>query len=111
MLRGEQMSWDNTRCGEYGDLRMIRDERWKLVWRYPAGPQDLFDLSADPNELENVFEANPQVAAQYKARLDEFYDGHDVKELSGLRVKDLPLHNQHEAWRDGVREARGLQVY
>ena len=111
LLRGERMPWDNTRYGEYGDLRMIRDERWKLVWRYPAGPHDLFDLSLDPNEMENVFEANPQVAAQYKARLDEFYDRHDVKEFTGLRVKDLPLHNQNEAWRDGKREARGLQVY
>ena len=48
LLRGERMPWDNTRYGEYGDLRMIRDERWKLVWRYPAGPHDLFDLKADP---------------------------------------------------------------
>ena len=45
LLRGECVSWDNTRYGEYGDLRMIRDERWKLVWRYPAGPHDLFDLA------------------------------------------------------------------
>ncbi len=111
LLSGETIAWDNTRCGEYGDLRMIRDERWKLVWRFPAGPHDLFDLSVDPDELENVFETNPQAVAQYKARLDEYYEGRAVKELSGLRVKDLPLHNQNEAWRDGVREARGLQVY
>jgi hypothetical protein len=28
-----------------------------------------------------------------------------------LRVKTLPQHNRNEAWRDGIREARGLQVY
>jgi len=39
LLRGERISWDNTRYGEYGDLRMIRNERWKLVFRYPAGPR------------------------------------------------------------------------
>ena len=111
MLRGERMPWDNTRYGEYGDLRMIRDERWKLVWRYPAGPHDLFDLAADPDELVNVYAAHPAVVERYKARLDAFYAERDVAALSGLRVKQLPSHNFKEAWRDGEREARGLQVY
>ncbi len=111
LLRGERMPWDNARYGEYGDLRMIRDERWKLVWRYPAGPHDLFDLTADPAELVNVYAANPDVVAQYKARLDAFYVEHEVAALSGLRVKELPAHNFKEAWRDGAREARGLQAY
>ncbi len=111
LLRGERIQWDNTRCGEYGDLRMIRDERWKLVWRYPAGPHDLFDLAADPSERSNVYDDHPVVARQYKARLDAFYAERDVAALSGLRVKALPTHNHKEAWRDGEREARGLQVY
>ena len=112
MLRGESVPWDNTRYGEYGDLRMIRDERWKLVLRYPSGPHDLFDLQEDPDERVNVYEANPQIAARYKARLHEFYDAREVAELSGLRVKQRPVHNgKNEAWRDGKREARGLQEY
>ena len=45
-------------------------------------------------------------------RLDAFYADHEVAELSGLQVKKQPLHNDgNEAWRDGRREARGLQVY
>ncbi len=112
MLRGESMTWDNTRYGEYGDLRMIRDERWKLVWRHPAGPHELFDLEADPGESLNLYDQNREVAAAMKARLDEFYAGHEREERSGLRVKDLPRHNGgSEAWRDGRREARGLQIY
>jgi arylsulfatase A-like enzyme len=111
MLRGQRIAWDNTRYGEYGDLRMIRDERWKLVWRYPTGPQDLFDLAADPGERVNVFDRSSEVVAEYKARLAAFYAEHEVAELSGLRVKELPLHNHKEAWRDGVRVARGLQLY
>ncbi len=111
MLSGQSMPWDNTRYGEYGDLRMIRDERWKLVWRYPAGPHDLFDMTADPAERENLFDRRPEIAARYKARLDAWYAEHEAAELSGLRVKELPAHNRNEAWRDGLREARGLQVY
>ena len=112
MLRGENMTWDDRRYGEYGDLRMIRDEGWKLVWRYPDGPHDLFDLRNDPGESVNVAEDQPEVVERLKARLDEFYARHDSAERSGLLVKELPRHNSaSEAWRDGRREARGLQDY
>ena len=112
LLRGESIDWDYTRFGEYGDLRMIRDERWKLVYRYPNGPQDLFDLQSDALEQDNLYAARPDVAAELKQRLDAFYAEREVAELSGLRVKQQPAHNgRSEAWRDGKREARGLQIY
>ncbi len=112
LLQGRRLDWDNTRYGEYGDLRMIRHQQWKLVWRYPAGPHDLFDLAADPGERHNLFAQQPEVAAQLKARLDAYYAGHESPQKSGLRVKQLPTHNSaNEAWRDGRREARGLQRY
>ena len=91
---------------------MIRDERWKLILRYSKGPHDLFDLHNDPAENVNCYEQHPQVVAEYQARLDAFYADHEAPALSGLRVKEQPLHNDgSEAWRDGRREARGLQVY
>ena len=112
LLRGEEIAWDNTRFGEYGDLRMIRDERWKLILRYPDGPHELFDLRDDPTESINRYAQRPGIVAQYRERLDAFYADHEVAELSGLQVKKQPLHNDgNEAWRDGRREARGLQVY
>lgn len=112
LLRGEKIDWDNTRYGEYGDLRMIRDERWKLILRYPDGPHDLFDLREDPAELVNCYSEQPDVVARYKSQLDAFYAEHEMEALSGLRVKQQPKHNGgSEAWRDGRRETRGLQVY
>ena len=112
MLYGRVTDWDNTRYGEYGDLRMIRDARWKLVWRYPNGPHDLFDLRQDPGETSNCFAQHPDIARAYKARLDAFYAEREPEATSGLNVKQQPRHNGgSEAWRDGRREARGLQVY
>ena len=112
LLRGQEVDWDNTRFGEYGDLRMIRDERWKLILRYPEGPHELFDLRRDPSESVNCYGRQPAVVAEYRARLEAFYAEHEAAALSGLRVKRQPLHNDgNEAWRDGRREARGLQVY
>lgn len=115
LLEGrEAPDWRDTRFGEYGDLRMVRTPDYKLVRRYPAGPDDLFDLRADPGETTNLA-GRAEYAAVEAALWDElaaFYRAHDDPRRSGLRVKDLPRHNaRSEAWRDGLREARGLQAY
>jgi len=41
---------------EYGNVRMLRTERWKYVHRYPRGPHELYDLGADPGERENLID-------------------------------------------------------
>ena len=111
ILRRERGAWDNIRYGEYGDLRMARDDRWKLILRYPNGPHDLFDLRHDPAESVNLYEKYPEMTAHYTGLLNAFFAEHDEPAHSGLRVKELSVHNRNEAWRDGKREARGLQVY
>lgn len=105
--------WNDTRFGEYGDLRMIRTPQYKLVRRYPHGPNDLFDLQTDPGETTNLV-GQPEYAtveADLTSELEAFYARFENPAKSGLRVKALPQHNLHEAWRDRIREARGLQVY
>ncbi len=108
------VEWSDTRFGEYGDLRMVRTPRYKLVKRYPNGPDDLFDLQADPGETSNLA-GQPAYAGVEQAltvELEQFYARHDDPAKSGLRVKELRQHNlEAEAWRDGRREVRGLQVY
>ena len=39
---------------EYGPNRMIRGERYKLIKRYPYGPNELYDLKEDPGERNNL---------------------------------------------------------
>ncbi|MEZ4611058.1 MAG: hypothetical protein R2838_12580 [Caldilineaceae bacterium] len=86
--RGDSSSWDDTRFGEYGDLRMIRTPTWKLVWRFPAGPHDLFNLAADPGETVNLA-ADPAHAARLadlKAALDQFFATHDTPGKIGPKM-------------------------
>jgi arylsulfatase A-like enzyme len=113
LARGEAApGWRDARFGEYGDTRMVRRPGHKLVRRFPAGPDDLFDLRADPGERENLA-GRPALAAleaELRAELDAWYAAHERPERSGLLVKALPQHNRNEAWRDGIREARGLQI-
>lgn len=42
---------------EYGPVRMVRTHAWKYVHRYPAGPHELYDLTADPGERTNLVDA------------------------------------------------------
>ena len=105
--------WDDTRYGEYGDLRMIRTPTHKLVRRYPHGPDELFDLASDPTETINLSGRAAYATVQHDlaARLEAFYRRFDDPNTSGLRVKELRRHNRNaEAWRDGRREARGFQL-
>jgi len=115
VLAGQPLvDWDQTEYGEYGDLRMIRTPEFKLVRRYPDGPDDLFDLANDPGETLNLADDPRYTETRSKllVQLESWYAQHDDPAKSGLRVKQLRQHNRgSEAWRDGLRESRGLQVY
>ena len=112
VLSGRHLEgWDDTRFGEYGDLRMVRNREFKLIRRYPNGPDEFFVLNSIDGERRNQV-ANPfyaEVIAAMDERLQAFYAEHSDPEKSGLLGKELPVHNHCEAWRHGVRESRGLQ--
>lgn len=95
--------WRAVQFGEYGNVRMIRTSRHKLVYRHPDGPHELFDLAADPREMNNVIardDLQPIVQALI-GRMEGFFNRYEDPAKSGLRVRDLPRHNTSEAWRTG----------
>lgn len=47
---------------------MIRNERFKLVKRFPYGPDEFYDLSSDPQEEVNLIDAK-----QYQAEIKTLY--------------------------------------
>ena len=108
-----QSAWDDTRYGEYGDLRMVRTPGHKFVKRYPDGPHDLFELETDPGECLNRAGWDEFAAVQdgLEKQLETWYSRHEEPVYSGARIKFQRTHNRNEAWRDGIRERRGLQVY
>lgn len=95
-------SWRNFQCCEYGDVRMIRDHRFKLVRRYPDGPNQFFDLHKDPKETVDYYDwpEFQTVISKMNGVMDSFYSKFEDKEKSGLNVKNLPRHNSTESWRD-----------
>lgn len=61
---------------EYGPTRMIRTEEWKYICRFPYGPDELYHLTCDPEENENLIEEEryrPVVDSMYARLTDWFY--------------------------------------
>lgn len=54
---------------EYGPVRMIRSREWKYVHRYPYGPHELYHLSEDPDETQNLVDL-----PEYKAHVTVMRD-------------------------------------
>ena len=67
---------------EYGALRMLRTERWKLVLRR-EGPTEFYDLEQDPGEERNLA-GRPEHAerqADLTARLEDWFARHSTPAL------------------------------
>ncbi len=60
---------------EYGPVRMIRTREWKYVHRYPYGPNELYDLSGDPEERVNLAGDAGQAARvrELRSRLRQWF--------------------------------------
>jgi arylsulfatase A-like enzyme len=66
-LRGQKTkSWDNTIYYEFENVRAIRTDRWKYIERFRQEPNELYDLSKDPGELDNLIDQPEHAATQKK---------------------------------------------
>ena len=93
-LRGQPASnWRQTIFSEYGNARMARTERYKLIRRYPfhgvSFPDELYDLQADPRETKNYFSdpALKPVVEQLTAELNQFYATYSIPGKTGLEME------------------------
>ncbi len=94
--------WRQIQFGEYGDLRMARTRRHKLVRRYyEQAPCELFDLARDAGETHNCFGAADYapVVETLTAAIEGYFERYQDENKSGLRARELPRHNPSEAWR------------
>lgn len=83
-LQGRDIPWDNTIFHEFENVRMVRNDAWKYTWRYPDGPDELYDMQRDPGERKNlvddtryataVQDLRAQIAAFFNRYADPKYD-------------------------------------
>jgi len=60
--------WDRPRYA-------LRDERFKLIYDTRTGAEELYDLSADPGETQDVRSREPIRAAYYREALHHWVAG------------------------------------
>ena len=80
MLRGEKIPWENEVFMEQEETRSIRTENWLYMKRFQGSrafqfEDELFDLSIDPDERENVASdtAYSKIADGLRKRIDSFF--------------------------------------
>lgn len=72
-------------------LRAVRTERWKYVRRFDAARLDeLYDLSADPDETRNLMPANPHTTP-LRPELEAVRQELEARLLAWMRSIDDPL--------------------
>ncbi len=72
---------------EYGSSRMIRSREWKYIHRYPYGPDELYHLSEDPEEKENLARCITYDEVRYELfdRLQKWYAQYADPAVDGSR--------------------------
>ena len=109
LLYEESQEWDDTKFGEYGDMRTIRTPEFKLVKRYAHGPNELFNLSVDPEEKNNLIEIKnfESVEKGLEKKLEDYFRKNSDPIKSGLNVKELPRHNMPQKKNKKIRQKAG----
>jgi choline-sulfatase len=70
----------------WSELRGLRADGWKYI---SAPRPELYDLSEDPGETQNLLETEPRRAAQMRAQLEEMVVDDDVVEVAmGQQIVD-----------------------
>ena len=59
-FRGEPLARKNPLFWEHEGNRALRDGRWKLVAKGPAGPWELYDMEKDRTEMHDLAAAQPE---------------------------------------------------
>jgi arylsulfatase A-like enzyme len=95
---------------EYGPVRMIRSREWKLVWRHPGGPHELYNLIEDPHEKNNVFSTPGYTEKIKKMRddMDEWFSRYVVPSLDGTK---LPVTGRGQKARAGEKDAFAYRFF
>ena len=72
LVTGEQEALHPYITTAWGGRVSIRDEGWVYAtgWDFEDSNPELYDLSADPDELENVHNQHPDVVGDRRARIE-----------------------------------------
>jgi arylsulfatase A-like enzyme len=78
-LQGEAPAeWDQVHYFEFENVRAVRTPQWKYIERIHQTPNELYDLTQDPQEHENLYglAEHESTVLSLRQRLHAFFDRH-----------------------------------
>ncbi|WP_229668827.1 sulfatase-like hydrolase/transferase [Edaphobacter acidisoli] len=109
-LRGKSQSeWRDDVICEYGNARMIKNDGYKLILRYPYRgvnfPNELYDLKADPRETTNLYEEPRygKVIRQMTERLNSYFSKYSIPAHNGLHLETQPMMTPDSPWLEALK--------
>ena len=83
LLDNEPVDWEQTVFWEYIATRVIQTERWKYVKRFQPDRNELYDLSADPEQRRNVIDKadTADIATDLDEKLSTFFARYSKREF------------------------------
>ena len=100
MLHGESIDWDDAIFFEFVTVRSITTPEWKYIRRFPpADPRELYDLTKDTGEYNNLIESpdHASVVASLDKRLTRYFERH--------------ADPQYDLWNGGTAKGRLLEEH
>ncbi len=82
LLRGKKIDWEDIHFYEFENVRAVRTNRWKYIERVHQSPNELYDVTADPDEHHNLY-GQPEYAAtvaELRTRLHKFFQSHRAEQ-------------------------------
>ena len=71
-FRGEALQRSGPICFEHEGNRAVRDGKWKLVAKGLKGSWELYDISRDRAEMDDLAAANPELVSKMSAEYDSW---------------------------------------
>lgn len=102
--------WRSFQCCEYGNARMLRNERYKLIIRYPGQyhhhDNELYDLIVDPEEHHNLYTLPDfqGLVTEMEKKLEEWFSEREHPDPSRRLALESPQHSWYEPWRKDMRK-------
>ncbi len=81
------LSWESVAPGQFPVRRALRRDNWKMVHDKKSGRFELYDLSVDPREENDLFDEMPAIASRLADEMRERYDGFGDEADTGSEVE------------------------
>lgn len=100
-LERDKLFWHYPHYHRTKPYGAIRHNNWKLIEFFEQGDLELFDLSADPTESNNLAESNPDKAAQLLAELVDWRQS-----VGAQMMTENPNYDPQRAKRRAIKVPR-----